>query len=125
MITKRTMENKNINYMELMIVILGILILSISFYLGVFTNKGYYKITDMWIGDNNKISNYSYCDNCLWIEFDEGCNRRFKYFFENQHEYDSRLKVSMPVDVKFREVNGIKYMRGVIPRKEYDYKCSP
>ncbi len=56
-----------------------------------------------------------------WI--DEGCNRRFKYFFENQHEYDSRLKVGMPVDVKFREVNGIKYMRGVIPRKEYDYKC--
>jgi len=122
------MGNEKIEPIKLMIfliVILGILMLSISFYLGVFTNKGYYKITDMWIGDNNKISNYYYCDNCLWIEFDEGCNRRFKYFFENQHEYDSRLKVGMPVDVKFKEVNGIKYMRGVIPRKEYDYKCSP
>ena len=118
---------KEIEPMKLMvfsIVILGILILSISFYLGVFTNEGYYKITDMWIGDNNKISNYSYCDNCLWIEFDEGCNRRIIYFFENQHEYDNRLEVGMPVDIRFRKVNGIKYMRGVIPRKEYDYKCS-
>jgi len=115
---------KNIEPMKLMIlsiIILGILILSI---LGAFTNKGYYKITDMWIGDNNKISNYSYCDNCLWIEFDEGCNRRIIYFFENQHEYDNRLEVGMPVDIRFRKVNGIKYMRGVIPRKEYDYKCS-
>ena len=119
---------KEIEPMKLMIlsiIILGIIILSISIYLGVFTNKGYYKITDMWIGNNNKVSNYSYCDNCLWIEFDEGCNRRITYFFENQHEYDNRLEVGMPVDIKFREVNGIKYMRGVIPRKEYDYKCSP
>jgi len=118
---------KNIEPMKLMIfliVILGIIILSISFYLGIFTNKGYYKITDMWIGNNNKVSNYSYCDNCLWIEFDEECNRRITYFFENQHEYDNRLEVGMPVDIKFREINGIKYVRGVIPRKEYDYKCS-
>ncbi len=52
---------KEIEPMKLMIlsiIILGIIILSISIYLGIFTNKGYYKITDMWIGDNNKVSNY-------------------------------------------------------------------
>jgi len=121
------MRIKKIESMKLMlfsIIILGIIILSISIYLGIFTNKGYYEITDMWIGDNNKESNYSYCDNCLWIEFDEGCNKRFKYFFENQHKFDERLKVGMPVDVKFREVNEVRYMRGVIPRDEYYYKCS-
>jgi len=110
--------------MKISILILLVLISLLSLALGLFTNRGYYRITDMWIGNNSKGSNISYCNNCLWIEFDEGCNRRIKYFFENQHEYDTRLSVGNPVDIKFHEIDGNRYIHKVIPRKEYEYKCS-
>lgn len=105
------------------LIIIGIILIWIICY-NVFFNKGYYQITDMWIGNTSQTSNYSYCDNCLWIEFDEGCNRRFSYYFENQHEYDKRLDIGTAVDIYFREVDGKKYIQHIKPRTKYDYKCS-
>jgi len=39
-------------------------------------------------------------------------------------EYDTRLSVGNPVDIKFHEIDGNRYIHKVIPRKEYEYKCS-
>ena len=106
----------------LMLIILGITIIVLAYFLGFFSNKGDYIITDMWIGDDNK-DGYSFCDNCLWIEFDEGCNRRFVYYFENQHDYDKRLEIGSIVDIRFKKVNNKSYIQGIFPKKEYNY-CS-
>ena len=79
---------------------------------------GHYKIDSYWIGnDSNGIK---YCNNCLWIRFDEGCNRYKDYYFENQHELDTRLKVGMPVQIYFTKQGTIS---NVEPRQIYSY-CS-
>lgn len=79
---------------------------------------GDYKINNMWIG--NESNGVRYCNDCLWIEFDEGCNRYKTYYFENQHEFDNRLKIGQPVDISFSN-NG--YVRHLSPRIKYR-RCS-
>ena len=105
------------------LIIIGIIIVWVICY-NMFFSKGYYQITDMWIGNTSHTSNYSYCDNCLWLEFDEGCDRRFSYYFENQHKYDERLNIGIAVDIYFREVDEKRYIQHIKPRTKYDYKCS-
>ena len=113
------MENKNQLKKSLcimsLIFIVGIIL--IAYISGVFSNKGYYSISDMWIGSNDS-QNITYCDECLWIKFYEGCNRYKTYYFEEQHELDYRLEIGMPVDIFLKEVNGKYYIKEVIPRKE-------
>ena len=94
----------------------------IAYISGIFTNKGYYIISDMWIGSNNS-QNITYCDECLWIRFYEGCNRYQTYYFETQHEFDERYEINMPVDISFKEVDNQYYIKEVIPRKDYQGKC--
>ncbi len=98
-----------------------LLVFSLAF-IGHWIYEGDYKISNM------RLSNFSqdgkeYCDNCLWIELYEGCNRYKEYYFENQHEYDKRLEVGMPVDILFKKINDKYYIKNVIPRKEYASKC--
>jgi len=81
---------------------------------------GDYRITKMYISSIDP-EGIKYCDSCLWIEFDEGCNRQKLYYFENQHELDSRLKVGMPVNIYYKP-NGI--IKHVEPTWRYYYKCS-
>lgn len=64
----------------------------------LYTNQGEFTISDMYLANCSK-DGACLCDECLWIEFDEGCNHVQTYFFEGQHELDERLKVGMPVDI--------------------------
>ena len=117
--------NKEYKLRIIILFLATLIIVLIIYSLGGFENKGYYLINDMWIG-NNSPQNVSCCDNCLWITFNEGCNRYQTFYFENQHEFDNRLKVGMPVDIKFRKCgeNLEKYcISKVIPRNEYLRKC--
>lgn len=84
----------------------------------VMPSKGDYIIEKMWLNTTD------YCDNCLFIKFYEGCNRYSTYYFENQHEFDSRLEIGMPVDIKFKHTEGRSFVRGVYPRDAYNAKCS-
>jgi hypothetical protein len=79
---------------------------------------GDYKIDQMYLSSTNPQGK-EYCDNCLWIVFYEGCNRYKTYYFENQHEFDERLSVGQPVNIKFN--NG--HVRYVQPTKKYRIKC--
>ena len=78
---------------------------------------GNYIVQKQWISSdyNNKTS----CENCLWIEFYEGCNRYPVYYFENQHELDNRFTIGSVVNINF---NG-EYVKGVYSAKRYRYKC--
>jgi len=109
----------------ILLCLLSLIIVLLMYSFGVFENKGYYLINDMWIG-NTSPQNLSCCDNCLWITFNEGCNKYQSFYFENQHEFDNRLSIGMSVDINFRKCgkNLEKYcINGVIPRKEYLRKC--
>jgi hypothetical protein len=89
---------------------------------------GDYIIRDMNIGNTyNGETGQKYCDNCLWIKFDEGCNREFTSYFENQHELDERLKIGQSVRIDFWNCgeNGGERgcIKGVYPTPKYNYKC--
>ena len=45
---------------------------------------GDYIIQRQWISSVDE-NNKTYCDECLWIEFYEGCNRYMTYYFENEY----------------------------------------
>lgn len=106
-----------VKYIYLFFGIIGIIF---SALIGI--NKYYYGdyiINDMWIG--NESNGIKYCNNCLWIKFDEGCNHYRTFYFETQHDFDKRLKIGKPVDISFRSNGSIKH---ISPRIKYDYKCS-
>lgn len=100
--------------------ILVLIIFLISFFINYLYQEYYmgnYIIQDQWIssGYNNK----TYCEDCLWIKFYEGCDRYNTYYFENQHELDSRFKSGSVVNIYF---NG-EYIRGINLAKKYRTKC--
>jgi hypothetical protein len=104
-------------------ILIFLLIMSFFLFSYILISKyvyGDYKIDSFWI--NSSYEGKEYCDNCLWIRFDEGCNRYKTFYFETQHELDKRLEIGMPVDIYFNKDKGtIKY---VAPRLKYNYKCS-
>ena len=95
----------NQKFLILITIFLLILFSYIFYYNNIYL--GDYIIKDQWIGSEN--NNYTYCNNCLWIRFDEGCNRYKTYYFENQHEFDNRLKIGNVVNIDFdgTRINGI------------------
>ena len=105
-------------------IIIGILvflsIFSFFFLFSIIIDKtvGEYLINSYWIG--NESNGVKYCDNCLWIKFDEGCNRYKTFYFETQHELDNRLEIGMPVSINFRKDGTIF---NVEPKELYLY-CS-
>ena len=78
---------------------------------------GNYVVQKQWI--SSEYNNQTYCDNCLWIEFSEGCNRYPVYYFENQHEFDKSLDFGKVVNINF---NG-EYIKGVSIAHKYRAKC--
>ncbi len=78
---------------------------------------GDYIVQKQWLA--SEYNNLTYCDNCLWIEFYEGCNHYQTYFFENQHEFDKRLSIGKVINIHF---NG-DYIRGITTAKKYNTKC--
>jgi hypothetical protein len=95
--------------------LIGIIILYTFIYNNFYL--GDYIIQKQWIDSN--YNNKTYCENCLWIEFSEGCNRYPVYFFENQHEFDKRLSLGSVVNIRF---NG-NYVRSVDLAHKYRAKC--
>jgi hypothetical protein len=83
--------------------------------------EGAYLIQNQWIASD--YGNVTYCDNCLWIEFYEGCNRHSTYYFINQHEKDDRFEIGTPVNINFVEKDGKDYIQGVKPAIVYRSKC--
>lgn len=98
------------------LIVSGVIISFIFIFLINSFYYGDYKIQKIWNG--SEYNGQIYCNNCLWIEFYEGCNRYKTYYFENQ-QTDERLKVGMPVDIKFKG----GFVQGVYPRKKYSNKC--
>ena len=95
------------------------LIIIIILYTFVYNNfyVGDYIVQKQWLA--SEYNNNSYCDNCLWIEFSEGCNRYPVYYFEKQHEFDKRLSIGKVVNINF---NG-DYVKSVSVAKKYRTKC--
>lgn len=91
-------------------VVLGVLFilsfLTFSFILIDTYFVGNYKIDYYWIG--NDSNGVRYCESCLWVRFDEGCNKYQDYYFENQHELDDRLEIGMPVQIYFTKQGTIR-----------------
>lgn len=102
-------------YFYIVILVLA-LIVSVN-YLYQNYYMGDYIIQKQWI--NSSYQGQKYCENCLWIEFYEGCNRYPVFYFENQHELDNRFIVGSIVNINF---NG-DYVKGVYSAKRYRTKC--
>ena len=87
----------------------------------IYTNyyMGSYIIEEQRLGNFSRNGIY-YCNNCLWINFYEGCNKYKEYFFETQHDFDERLKVGMPVNIKFNN-NG--FITNINKAVKYKNKC--
>ena len=98
-----------------LISLVGIIILYTFIYNNFYL--GDYIVQKQWISSD--YNNYTYCENCLWIEFSEGCNRYPVYYFENQHEFDERLSLGSIVNIRF---NG-NYVRSVDLAHKYMTKC--
>ena len=81
---------------------------------------GDYIIQDMYLANSSKESNITYCDNCLWIKWYEGCNRYKTYYFENEHKFNPMFNVGDVVNIYFQEVDGRYYVRQII--KAYKYR---
>jgi len=95
--------------------LIGIIVLYTFIYNNFYL--GDYVVQKQWIDSN--YNNQTYCESCLWIEFSEGCNRYPVYFFENQHEFDTRLSLGSIVNIRF---DG-NYVRGVDLAYKYRTKC--
>jgi len=95
--------------------LIGIIVLYTFIYNNFYL--GNYIVQKQWIDSN--YHNQTYCENCLWIEFSEGCNHYSVYFFENQHEFDKRLSLGSIVNIRF---NG-NYVRSVDLAHKYRTKC--
>lgn len=106
----------NITFVGIFMFVLGITILIIEF-----DAEGDYIIQNQWIASD--YNNISYCDNCLWIEFYEGCNRYSTYYFEEQHELDKRFIIGTPVNIDFKQYNDKFYIEQINPAKRYRSKC--
>ena len=91
----------------------------IILYIFIYNNLylGDYIVQKQWIDSN--YHNQTYCENCLWIKFYEGCNRYPVYLFSNQHEFDKRLSLGSVVNIRF---NG-NYVRSVDLAYKYRAKC--
>lgn len=100
-------------YKLLALISTAILIFSLYFYYNNYY-LGDYQISKIYFD-----SQEGECEDCLHIEFYEGCNRYQVYYFANQYELDERLSVGMPVNIKF--MNGI--IQGVFPATKYRSKC--
>jgi hypothetical protein len=101
--------------------LIGIIILYTLIYNNFYL--GDYIVQKQWISSD--YNNRTYCENCLWIEFSEGCNRYPVYFFGNQHELDKRLPLGSIVNIRFSGNNvksidlAYKYRRKCF--SEWDY----
>jgi hypothetical protein len=97
--------------------------LIIVFIFGMFLYQNYYYgdyiINKQWISSVSEETNITYCDNCLWIEFYEGCNRYRTYYFKNHKEFDKRLSIGQPVNIKFQNW----FIKGITLAKKYKNKC--
>lgn len=109
------MEKHTKQFLIFITSLIGIIVL----YTFVYNNfyMGNYIVQKQWISSD--YNNQTYCENCLWIEFYEGCNRYKTYYFENQHEFDNRLDFGKIVNIKF---NGY-YIRSVNLAHKYRTKC--
>jgi hypothetical protein len=76
----------------------------------------------MWIS-SSYYQNQTFCDNCLWIEFYEGCNNYPVYFFAREHQINPRFKVGDIVNIEFQEIDGKFYVRNIQEAVKYRNKC--
>lgn len=83
--------------------------------------SGNYIVQNQWIA--SEYGNKTVCEECLMIEFYEGCNRYKTFIFANEHELNPSLKIGTPVNINFIEVEGERYIKGVIKAKRYRNKC--
>lgn len=104
-------------------IIIFILCISSLSYILINSQKGDYIISEMWIGNNSENSNIQICNNCLWIKFYEGCNRYSIYYFENEHNYNEKLKIDSPVQIYFIKFEGKNYISHIESKKFYRGKC--
>lgn len=112
--TKEERQNKLINrWTTIALLSTAILIFSLCLYYNDYY-LGDYQISKIYFD-----SQEGECENCLHIEFYEGCNRYQVYYFVNQYELDERLSVGMSVNIKFRNGN----IQGVFPATKYRSKC--
>lgn len=112
--------NNKIKYFLLIIMsfLISISLVFIPMYIVNEYYFGDYKINKIYISSefNGKVL----CNQCLFIEFYEGCNRYKTYYFENQHQYDNRLNIGDVVDIKF---NKYGFVKSVNRRIKYANKC--
>ena len=104
-------------------ILLGICLITIF---GLFFYNYYmgdYIIQRQWISSFNEKSGTKYCDNCLWIEFYEGCNRYLIYYFENQFIEDDRLLVGDIVNIDWYNCGENKCIKNIRLAKKYRSKC--
>jgi len=118
------MEDKLKNFLITVTTFL-IVIISVFLICYVYQNygKGDYIIERQWISSVQEKTNITYCDNCLWIEFYEGCNHYFTYYFQNEHEINPRFEEGSIVNINWKTINGKNYIHGIKNTKEYRNKC--
>jgi len=107
------------------IILLIIIIISLLIVVTLLYNTYYlgdYVIQRQWISSVDEITNITRCDNCLWIEFYEGCDRYSTYYFESEHTLNPRLDKGKIVNINFKEINGKTYIRGITNAIKYRYK---
>jgi len=109
------------------IVLLAFLIVMLPVYGIYFAYQNYYMgdyiIQRQWVSSVQEKTNITYCDDCLWIEFYEGCNRYLTYYFENEHEINPRFDIGSVVNINWKKIDGKTYIKGIKNAKKYRSKC--
>ena len=100
-------------------IIISIIIIFVFVFGGYFLYNHYYLgnyiIQKQWLSSND-------CDNCLYIEFYEGCNNYLTYYFEYEYELNPRFSSGDIVNINWRKYEGKYYINGITKAKKYRTK---
>lgn len=110
------MKSKSYIIIIIIIMIIGLVLIIGDYFLYNHYYMGDYIIQGQWISSND-------CDECLYIEFYEGCNRYLTYFFEREHELNPRFSKGDVVNINWRWFEGNYYVNGITKARKYRSKC--
>jgi len=114
--SKEQTTQKISQFRTLLFMLIGLTLIIGGYFLYNHYYIGDYIIQRQWISSDD-------CDECLYIEFYEGCNRYLIYYFENEHELNPRFSFGDVVNINWREFKGKNYIKGITKAKKYRTEC--
>ena len=104
-----------------------LILIVLCIFLGIFYYDQYYMgdyiIQRQWISSVSEKTGVRWCDDCLWIEFYEGCNRYSTYYFKDQHIEDDRFQNKSIVNIDWYDCGDKHCINNIKLANKYRMKC--